>query len=155
MIINFLLTFDHSKEMVDKMLDGLNVNVLTSFKKKQSIMKKSFIAIAASGSVSLELCRYQVPTIIVYDTHFVTKILLKMLVKVKYASLINIIYNKEILPEFLFEKFNKENVFNELSDLISNKKKRLYQIRMMKDLSKKMILENKSPSDIISKIVLD
>ena len=109
-------------------------------------MKKSFIAIAASGSVSLELCRYQVPTIIVYDTHFVTKILLKMLVKVKYASLINIIYNKEILPEFLFEKFNKENVFNELSDLISNKKKRLYQIRMMKDLSKKMIfLENKSP----------
>ena len=141
--------------MVDKMLDGLNVNVLTSFKKKQSIMKKSFIAIAASGSVSLELCRYQVPTIIVYDTHFVTKILLKMLVKVKYASLINIIYNKEILPEFLFEKFNKENVFNELSDLISNKKKRLYQIRMMKDLSKKMILENKSPSDIISKIVLD
>ena len=29
----FLLTFDHSKEMVDKMLDGLNVNVLTSFKK--------------------------------------------------------------------------------------------------------------------------
>ena len=66
-----------------------------------------------------------------------------MLVKVKYASLINIIYNKEILPEFIFEKFNKENVFNELSDLISNKKKRLYQIRMMKDLSKKMILENK------------
>ena len=51
-------------------------------------MRKSFLAIAASGSVSLELCKYQVPSIIVYDTHFITKLILKFFVKVNYASII-------------------------------------------------------------------
>ena len=52
--------------------------------------EKIFLAIAASGSVSLELCKFEVPSIIVYDTHFITKLILKLFVKVKFASLINI-----------------------------------------------------------------
>ena len=119
----FLLTFEHSKKMVVKMLDDLNVKVLIDFKKKQAVMKKSFLAIAASGSVSLELCKYQVPSIIVYDTHFITKLILKLFVKVNFASLINIFYNREIIPEFLFEKFNQKNVFSEIHKLVKNKKK--------------------------------
>ena len=107
----FLLTFDHSKNMVNQMVKGLNIKVLTDYKKKQKIMRTSFLVVAASGSVSLELCKYQVPSIIVYDTHFITKIILKLFVKVKFASLINIFYNREIIPEFLFEKFNEKNIF--------------------------------------------
>ena len=113
----FVLTFENSKKIVDEMLDGLNVKFLTNFDKKQLVMRKSFLAIA-SGSVSLELCKYQVPSIIVYDTHFITKLILKLFVKVNYASLLNIFYNKEVIPEYLFEKFNEENVFNKLSELI-------------------------------------
>ena len=125
----YVLTFDHSKKIVDEMLDGLNIKVLTNFDKKQLVMRKSFLAIAASGSVSLELCKYQVPSIIVYDTHFITKLILKLFVKVNYASLLNIFYNKEVIPEYLFEKFNEENVFNKLSELIKDKKKEVFRLK--------------------------
>ena len=106
-------------------------------------MKESFIAIAASGSVSLELCKFQVPTIVVYDTHFITKIILKLFVKVKFASLINIFYDKEVIPEFLFEKFTKINVFKKITELIENKNVRNNQIRMMRDFSNKMLFKKK------------
>ncbi len=117
-------------------------------------MKTSFLAVAASGSVSLELCKYKVPSIIVYDTHFITKIILKLFVRVKFASLINIFYNREVLPEFLFEKFNAENVFKKMIELIGNKNSRMNQLRMMTDFSSKMILDKKNPSEIIAKSIL-
>ena len=103
----YILTFDHSKKIVEKMINGLQIKILTDFKKKQSVMKESFIAIAASGSVSLELCKFQVPTIIVYDTHFITKIILKLFVKVKFASLINIFYDKKSFLSFFLKDLQK------------------------------------------------
>ena len=39
----FLLTFDHSKNMVNQMVKGLNIKVLTDYKKKQKIMRTSFL----------------------------------------------------------------------------------------------------------------
>ena len=150
----FVLTFDHSKSLVDEMVKGLKIKVITDYKKKTKIMKTSYLAVAASGSVSLELCKYKVPSIIVYDTHFITKIILKLFVKVKFASLINIFYNREVVPEFLFEKFNKANVFNKMIELIDNKNSRIKQLRMMKDFSSKMILDKKNPSDIIAESIL-
>ena len=145
----YILTFDHSKKIVEKMINGLKIKILTDFEKKQSVMKESFIAIAASGSVSLELCKFQVPTIVVYDTHFITKIILKLFVKVKFASLINIFYDKEVIPEFLFERFTKINVFKKITELIENKNVRNNQIRMMRDFSNKMLLKKKNPAHII------
>ena len=141
----FLLTFDHSKKLVSEMLKDLNIKILTDFNKKQWIMKRSFLAIAASGSVSLELCKFEVPSIIVYDTHFITKLILKLFVKVKFASLINIFYNKEILPEFIFERFNDQNIFNAMCELIKNKEKRTEQIRVMNNFSRKMLFNKKTP----------
>ena len=70
-------------------------------------MRETYLAVAASGSVTLELIKYKVPTIVFYETHWLTKSILKLFVKVKYASLINIVYKKEIIPEFLFNKFNQ------------------------------------------------
>ena len=150
----FILTFDHSKNMVNQMVKGLNIKVLTDYKKKQKIMRTSFLAVAASGSVSLELCKYQVPSIIVYDTHFITKIILKLFVKVKFASLINIFYNREIIPEFLFEKFNERNIFEKMVELLTNKKLRIKQIRFMNNFSSKMLLNKKNPSEIIAQSIL-
>ena len=140
----FVLTFDHSKNMVNQMVKGLNIKVLTDYKKKKN-HENLFLAVAASGSVSLELCKYQVPSIIVYDTHFITKIILKLFVKVKFASLINIFYNREIIPEFLFEKFNEKNIFEKMVELLTNKKLRMKQIRFMNNFSSKMLLNKKTP----------
>ena len=102
-------------------------------------MRTSFLVFAASGSVSLELCKYQVPSIIVYDTHFITKIILKLFVKVKFASLINIFYNREIIPEFLFEKFNEKIFLKKWLNYLLTKKLRMKQIRFMNNFSVNVI----------------
>ena len=42
-------------------------------------MKKSHLAVAASGSVTLELINYNTPMVVFYDTHWITKIIIKIL----------------------------------------------------------------------------
>ena len=144
----YILTFDYYKKFIKQFINRKNITVVTSQSKKQKIMSESILAIAASGSVTLELCKYQTPTIVVYDTNFFTKIILKILVKVKFASLINIFFNKEILPELLFEDFTYKNVFREFDALLFDKKKRDKQLKYMKVFSTKM-LNNENPAKII------
>jgi lipid-A-disaccharide synthase len=146
----YILTFDHSKSMVKHMLKNINVKIITNFGEKQNILSKSFLAIAASGSISLELCKYQVPSIIVYNTHIITRILIKFFVNVRYASIINIHFKKEIIPEYLFEKFTHNNLIKEISILLTNKKKRKKQIEFMNNFSNQMLLKKKNPAEIIS-----
>ena len=105
------------------MLKDLNIKILTDFNKKQWIMKRSFLAIAASGSVSLELCKFEVPSIIVYDTHFITKLILKLFVKVKFASLINIFYNKEFYQNLFLKDLTIRIFLTQCVNLLKIKKK--------------------------------
>ncbi|MBA4416961.1 MAG: lipid-A-disaccharide synthase [Syntrophus sp. (in: bacteria)] len=61
----------------------------------------SDIAIAASGSATLEAAILRTPAIVVYKISWLSYCIAKALVKVKYISLPNIIIGKEIFPEFV------------------------------------------------------
>ncbi len=135
----YVLTFDHYKDLVKLILKNDKIQIISDQRQKIKIMNESFLAIAASGSVTLELCKFKTPMVVVYDTNFLTKFIVKMLVKVKYCSLINIFFNKEIVPEFVFEKFTYDNVISEFRSLIKNKKKRSKQVEYMNLFSKKML----------------
>ena len=150
----YVLTFDHSVVMVKRILHNINVNIVTDYSKKQNILSKSFLAVAASGSVSLELCKYQVPSIIVYNTHFITRILIKLFVNLRYATIINIHFDREIIPEYLFEKFTYKNLIREIDILLKNKKYRKKQIDLMKIFSNQMLFKKKNPAEIISDHIL-
>ena len=112
-------------------------------------MRETYLAVAASGSVTLELIKYKVPTIVFYETHWLTKSILKLFVKVKYASLINIVYKKEIIPEFLFNKFNAQNIIGAMKDFINKKDLRSTQVKYFRNFHKKMLFNNKNPSSLI------
>tara|TARA_B100000686_G_C16787096_1_gene975973 strand:+ start:895 stop:1992 length:1098 start_codon:yes stop_codon:yes gene_type:complete len=145
----YILTFDNHIKLIDKMLNGLNVEIISDYKKKQTVMAESYLAIAASGSVTLELSKYHTPMIVVYNTYFLTRIILKMLVRVKYASIINITFNKEVVPEYIFEKFKCENVLKKMRILIKDKSERQKQIMFLKKFSMKMTLKGKNPADLL------
>ena len=147
----FLLTFENQKRFIKKFLGNSSIKILTKFKDKQRIMSESFLAIAASGSVTLELTKYKTPLIVVYKTHFITEFILKLFVKVKFATILNIHYDKEIIPEFIFEKFTENNVKSMISDMLTDNKIRNKQIRFMEDFCKKMIVNNESPSELFVK----
>ena len=147
----FILTFNDQEEYIKKIIKSKRVKIISDHKKKHQIMRETYLAIAASGSVTLELIKYKVPTIVFYEAHWLTKLFIKLFVKVRYASLINIIYKKEIIPEFLFNNFNAKNLISTMKNYIKRKDLRSNQIKYFDDFQKKMLLDKKSPSDLIIK----
>jgi len=96
----------------------LNCEVVSDDKLKGHLLKKSIFAIAKSGTVSLEICNAKIPSIIVYKMNLINFLIVKMLVKIKYANIINIAAKEEIIPELLQSKCNSKNIFNEVSKFL-------------------------------------
>jgi len=79
----------------------------------------SDIAIAASGSVTLEAAILGTPTIVIYKISSLSFFLAKMLVDVQYVSLPNIIANKEVFPEFI-QQLNPEKIAEKALYMLKN-----------------------------------
>ena len=144
----YILGFDNHKKIIKKILQNTKISIITDHDFKQKIMMQSTLALAASGSVTLELSKYKTPMVVVYDTNYLTRILIKFFVKVKFCSIINIFFNKAVVPEFVFEKFNYKLVINEMRNLLNNKRFRDKQVEYMKIFSKKM-LNNENPAKLL------
>ena len=145
----FILTLKDQAKYIKAIIKSQKIKIISDYTKKNQIMSETYLAVAASGSVTLELIKYKVPTLVFYETHWFTKFILKLFVKVKYASLINIIYKKEIIPEFLFNKFNTQNIISSMEDFIKKKDLRSNQIKYFEDFHKRMLFNNKNPSSLI------
>ena len=106
-----------------------NCEVISDNKIKSHILKKSIFAIAKSGTVSLEICNVNVPSIIIYKMNLINFLIIKMLVKTKYANILNIAANEEIIPELLQSNCNPKKIFEYVSDFMDNPMKIEIQIK--------------------------
>jgi lipid-A-disaccharide synthase len=79
----------------------------------------SDLAIAASGSVTLEAAILGTPTIVIYKISPLSYILAKILVNVPHISLPNIIAGKEIFPEFI-QQINPEKIAEKALYMLNN-----------------------------------
>ncbi len=98
-------------------------------------------AVAVSGTVGLELAYAGVPHVICYKTHPVTAGLLKILVKVKYAHLANIMLNKEVVPEFLQGKCISLPIAKGIFRLMKSEKAAKKQKQELSELHELMALD--------------
>ena len=87
---------------------------------KSVVLLNSLFAVAKSGTVSLEICNAKVPSIIIYKINFINYLIMKSLVKVKFANIINIINNKEIIPELLQKECNSKEIFKSVIYFLKN-----------------------------------
>ena len=95
-----------------------NCEVISDDKIKAHLLRKSIFAVAKSGTVSLEICNSKIPSVILYKMNFINFFMIKMLVKIKYANIINIAANEEVIPELLQSKCNPRDIFNVVSNLL-------------------------------------
>ena len=95
-----------------------NVEIIADEKIKNEILKKSIFAIVKSGTVSLEVCKLNVPSIIIYKMNFINYFLAKFLLNIKFANMINIINNKEIIPELIQKDCNPDEIFRSVYYLL-------------------------------------
>tara|TARA_X000001036_G_scaffold437361_1_gene482523 strand:- start:1094 stop:2227 length:1134 start_codon:yes stop_codon:yes gene_type:complete len=106
-----------------------NCEVISDNKIKSHILKKSVFAVSKSGTVSLEICNAKIPSIILYKMSSINFLIIKMLVKTKYANIFNIAANEEIIPELLQSSCNPKKIFDNVSDFLDNPEKIEIQIQ--------------------------
>ena len=97
-----------------------NLDVTSEENIKSKILSKSVFAVSKSGTVSLQICNSNIPSIIIYKLSFINFMIFKMLVNVKFANIINIINNKEVIPELLQKECNAEEIYKSVIYLLKN-----------------------------------
>ena len=105
-----------------------NVEVISDENIKQQILDRSTFAVSKSGTVSLEICNAKVPSLIIYKMNFINYLIVKLLVKIKYANIINIINNKEIIPELIQNECNAKEIYNSVAYFLKNPEKMKQQV---------------------------
>lgn len=115
----------------------------------------SKVAIAASGTVSLELAVCKTPHLIAYTFNPITNILARIFVKLKFVNLINILANKEIIPEFLLHNCKADLIANKAKQLLSNQQATKQQIDEAQQSLNKLKLPHILPSDRCAEIVIE
>jgi lipid-A-disaccharide synthase len=111
-----------------------NCEVISDEKFKAHLLKKSVFAVAKSGTVSLEICNAKIPSIILYKMNFINFFIIKMLVKIKYANIINIAANEEIIPELLQSRCNPKNIFKVVSNFLDTPSKVQEQVKKTQEI---------------------
>ena len=113
---------DKTKDLVFKMAEELKVDyVFVANEEKKSASFATNFALAKSGTNALEFSIYKIPMLIAYKINPVTHFIVKRMVKIKFANLINLILNKEILPEMLHKNCTAKKLSEVLEKLILNK----------------------------------
>ena len=98
-----------------------NCGAIGDEKIKSHILKSSIFAVAKSGTISLEICNAKIPSIIIYKMGMINFFIIKMLVKVKFANIVNIAADEEVIPELLQSKCNANNIYDKVDKLLSDK----------------------------------
>lgn len=98
--------------------DLKNVHILYDPDRKPEIFAAMNAAMAVSGTVALELAVANVPHVIAYTMNNATYRIAKMLVRVRFAHLANILLNKETVPEFIQDACNADKIAVALKPLL-------------------------------------
>ena len=114
---------DENKNIINDKLKKSNIDnidVISNKNIKSQVLLNSIFAVSKSGTVSLEICNAKVPSIIIYKINFINYLIMKSLVKVNFANIINIINNKEIIPELLQDECNAKEIYKSVVYFLKN-----------------------------------
>lgn len=92
--------------------------VVTGEAERYNAFAAAVAALAASGTVSLELALAGVPHLIAYRLNKLTAALARRFLKIKYVNLLNLLENREIIPELLQENCTVEKMTQTMSRLL-------------------------------------
>ena len=91
---------------------------------KQAAFAAADAALAASGTVAVELAAARVPTVVAYRVSPLSAAIARRLLKVRYASIPNLVLDREIQPEFLQENCTATKLAAALSELLMDGSRR-------------------------------
>ena len=111
-----------------------NCEVISDDKIKTYILRKSIFAVSKSGTISLEICKSEIPSIIIYKINFLNYLIIKILIKTKFVNIINIAAQKEVIPELLQDKCSANNIYKNVNEFLDKPEKMKNQLKVVKSI---------------------
>lgn len=109
-------------------------------------------AVVTSGTATLETALFRVPQVVVYKTSSLTYWIAKLIIKVRFISLVNLIADREVVKEMIQQKASVELVSDELKRMLTNE---AYREMMLKGYdSIRQILDTGSASENAARLML-
>ncbi len=112
-------------------------------------------AVAASGTVALELALAGLPSVIAYRVNPVTAALVRRLVRVKYVNLVNLMLDRMLVPELLQQDCRSDTVAAALARLLDDPAARQEQIDGVADVAAWLGRGGPPPSERAARVILD
>ena len=148
----FHATDENKEQIIDyiKVKNIENIDVVSDENIKSEILSNSIFAVCKSGTVSLQVCNANVPSIIIYKLNFINFMIFKLLVNVKFANIINIINNREVIPELLQNECNAKEIYNSVVYMLKNPDIRKKQLEDCNQTLKGIRSKTSSSSEVAS-----
>ena len=102
----------------DQFIQGSGVEIV--YNQTYPLLAKAHAALVTSGTATLETALFRVPQVVCYETPLPRLIgwLRKIVLKVKYISLVNLIADREVVRELVADSFTIENIRHELQQIL-------------------------------------
>lgn len=97
-------------------------NATIHINRTYEILKQANAAIVTSGTATLETALLNCPQVVVYRANPISVFIAKILVKIKWVSLVNLIANKEVVRELIQSDYNAKAVLAELDLILKDEK---------------------------------
>ena len=123
---NYSFVFHATDENKEFIIDNVkntnlnNIDVISDENIKNQVLSSSIFAVSKSGTISLQISSANIPSIIIYKLSFINFMIFRSLVNVKFANIINIINDKEVIPELLQKECNAEEIFKTVTYFLKN-----------------------------------
>jgi lipid-A-disaccharide synthase len=112
-------------------------------------------ALAASGTVTLELAVSGTPMVVAYKVDPIMMPVLRRMIKAPSAVLANLILGENVFPEFLQERCTPSDLASALAPLLSTTPARTQQLAALAQIPARLALSAGTPSETAAAIVLD
>ncbi len=123
----FTLANPAHEAIIKPFLEDVKFNYLFSSERLKTYAVAD-VALAKSGTNTLEIAASGTPMIVAYKVNLISFFIIRLLIKIKYVTLINIIADKEIIPEFIQFNCRANLISNKLQELLFNSKKAYEQV---------------------------
>ena len=123
--------YEHSKQYLEFMPQGViflspdKIGMEKYLEFKKASFKLSDLALAASGTVSLELAANKVPMVIGYDMSPFSKLVISLMLRTDTVTLVNLICGNRNIPECIGSNFNQDDLFLEMVRVYSNNRSQI------------------------------
>lgn len=133
----------------------LPILVVEGEQERRNAFQDAEVAVAASGTVALELAIVEIPHIVAYKVPKLTEFLVKHLIHIRFINLTNILLNREVVPELLQQNCNPENILSYVQQFLN--KQPLYHLQKngFEELRKVLGMGVQTPSDNAAEAILN